>query len=225
MVILYEAVLVAAALLAWCGLYQSPPPEGATLGSVLVAAAVVYVVWTIHGRRVAAGDERQAAGQWWGPDAVIRHSATPIALGGSLALVIWAFARAETGAKLGGAGSLLVLLTVSAIGMKLVAETYLYSTIGADPSPRQTSAQMMIGELAGWSKLRYTLGVLGGIILPLGAQILAGGAKNIPAVVDAGPPAILATVALACLLPGELLERWLFKRAIGPAKPAIDHLT
>ncbi len=224
MIILYEAVLVAAALLAWCGLSQSTPPEGALIGSLLVAAAVVVVVLMIQGRRIAAGNQRLAAGLWWGTDAAVRHSATPIALGSCLALVVWAGARASAGAKLGGAGSLLVLLTVSCVGLKLVAETFLYSKIGAAPSPRQTSAQMMIGELSGWSKARYTLGVLGGIILPLGAQILAGGAKNIPAVVDAGPPAVLAGIALLLLIPGELIERWLFRRAVGPARPAVEHL-
>ncbi|MEO0529276.1 MAG: hypothetical protein AAF266_01735 [Planctomycetota bacterium] len=218
--LLIETITVAAVLLAWCGLAQVTPPEGATVGAIAVAALTVGTWQMMSRRRRADRQRRLAAGDWWGLDAAIRHLATPLALGGCLALVVLATLRADVGAKLGGAGSLLVLLVVIAIGAKFVAETYLFAQLGGDPKPRQASAQALNGPLSGPTKLRYALGSLGGIVLPLGAQLLAGGAKNIPPVSDAGPPALLAAVSLLLLVPGELLERRLFWRAVGPAEPA-----
>lgn len=210
-----EALTVAAVLLGWCGLFTATPPEGATIASLLLALVTVGAWRLMLAGLGLARAKRLERGDWWGLDATLRRITTSLALGGCLALVVWATMRASVGAKLGGGGALLVLLVVVSIGVKLVAETYLFAHLGDEPTPRRTSAEQLNGPLAGWSKLRYALGAFGGIILPLGAQILAGGAKNIPAVVDAGPPAVMAGLALACLLPGELLERWLFWRAVG----------
>ncbi|TWT95983.1 hypothetical protein Pla108_30610 [Botrimarina colliarenosi] len=210
-----ETIAVAALLLGWCGLSQVTPPEGSFVATVALGAVTLGAAMLMRQDRVVEANRRLHAGQWWGLDAALRRAATPFALGGGVALVIWSLARASVAAKLGGAGSLLVLLVVIAMAIKFVAETYLYAQIGGEASPRQTSAQQLVGPLAGWSKLRYVLGTFGGVILPLGAQLLAGGAKNIPAVVDAGPPAVLAVAALVCLVPGELLERWLFWRTGG----------
>lgn len=222
MPILLEVLTIAAVLLGWCGLFAATPPEGATVASLLLAVVTVGAWRLLRDGLIATRAARLNRADWWGLDAYLRRLATPLALGGCLALVVWAGMRASVGAKLGGGGSLLVLLVVVAIGAKFVAETYLFSQLGGEPSPRRTSAQMLIGRLTGWSKLRYALGAFGGIILPLGAQILAGGSKNIPAVVDAGPPAVLAGLALVCLLPSELTERWLFWRAVGPIDPPED---
>lgn len=219
--LLIEAITVAAVLLAWCGLIQVTPPEGATLGAIAVAALSVGSWQMMARRRRADRERRTAAGNWWGLDAAIRHAATPIGLGGCLALVVLATIRADVDARLGGAGSLLVLLVVVATAAKFVAETYLFAQLGGDPTPRQASAQMLNGPLSSWAKARYTLGAFGGIILPLGAQMLAGGAKNIPPVTDAGPPAAVAVAALVLLVPSELIERWLFWRAVDPT-PAAD---
>lgn len=219
---LLEVVTVAAVLLGWCGLFAAAPPEGVTVAALLLALVTVGA-WRMLGERTrSVRDWRLERGDWWGLDARIRRIATPLGLGGVLALVIWAAMRASVGAKLGGGGSLLVLLVVIATGAKFVAETYLFAHLGDEPSPRRTSAQLLNGPLSGWSKARYALGAIGGIILPLGAQILAGGAKNIPAVIDAGPPAVLAGLALACLLPADLIERWLFWNAVGPVDPPED---
>lgn len=220
--LLLEVVTVAAVLLGWCGLFAATPAEGTTVASLLLAAVTVGAWRLLREGLIAARAKRLERDDWWGRDAFLRRLATPLALGGCLALVVWAVMRASVGAKLGGGGSLLVLLVVVAIAAKFAAETYLFAHLGDEPSLRRTSAQLLNGPLAGWSKLRYTLGAFGGIILPLGAQLLAGGAKNIPAVVDAGPPAVLAGLALACLVPGELIERWLFWRAAGPIDPPED---
>ncbi|MEN0111534.1 MAG: hypothetical protein AAF805_12510, partial [Planctomycetota bacterium] len=204
-----EVVTLAALLLAWCGVANSDPVEGRVLGAIVVGVVAVGWAAMADGRRTADANRRLAAGRWWGLDAAVRHAGTSIALGASLALCLWAAGRAEVGAKLGGAGSLLVLLLVTAVGAKLVAETYLFAQIGGDESPRQHDAKRLTGVWSGWAKTRYLLAALGGVILPLGAQLLAGGSKNIPAVVDAGPPAALAMLSLALLLPGEAIERWL----------------
>lgn len=216
MSLLLEVVSVAAVLLGWCGLFAATPAEGTTIASLLLAAVTVGTWRLLHEGLSVARTKRLDRADWWGWDARLRRIATPLALGGCLALVVWAVMRASVGAKLGGGGSLLVLLVVGSIAAKFVAETYLFAHLGDEPSPRQQSARLLSGSLSGWSKLRYSLGAFGGIILPLGAQLLAGGAKNIPAVVDAGPPAALASLALACLIPGELIERWLFWRAVEP---------
>lgn len=207
-----ETAAVAANLIAWCWVATVAPPEWRVGGALLVAVSTVGVAWLLRLGLRTSKSGRSGADAWWGFDAAVRRVATPLSLGGSAALVVWACQRAAYGAKLGGYGSLLVLLVVVATGAKLVAETYLYAHLGGDESPRQASAERLNGTLSSWAKARYALGGLGGIVLPLGAQILAGGAKNIPAVADAGPPAVLAAAAFACLLPGELIERWLFRR-------------
>lgn len=212
MAILYEAALVAAWLLAVCGRGVVTPPEGGAVSALLLLGIGWWLWREVAARREADRGRRLSLGQWWGFDATVRHAATPLVIGGCLAVVVWASMRASVGVRLGGYGALLVLFTLTVMAAKLVAETYLFAQIGGDESPRQASAQTLTGRLSGWAKLRYVLGVFGGVILPLGAQMLAGGAKNIPAVTDASAPALVATIALVCLIPGELLERWLFWR-------------
>lgn len=210
---LSEVVTVAALLLGWCGVSAAAPPEGRAVAITLLGLLTLGAWRLLAEGRVAAANARLAEGRWWGADADVRHAMTRLTLGGCAALAVWAALRWSSGQKLGGAGSLLVLLVVVATAAKLVAETYLYAQLGAGESARQQSARRLVGPLAGWAKARYALGAFGGVILPLGAQLLAGGGKNIPAVIDAGPPAVLAVMALACLVPGEMLERRLFRRA------------
>lgn len=210
MSLLINTLTTAALLIAWCGLLTGSPIEGHFLPAIVLAVLSVVQVGELIGAAHSAANRRLADGRWWGLDAAVRHVGTPVVLGGGLALAIWALVRASAGAKLGGYGSLLVLLVFVAMIAKLAAETYLFAQLGGEPSPRQASARALIGPWSFWSKLRYFLGAMGGVILPLGAQLLAGGAKNIPAVVDAGPPAVMAAAALVCLVPGELIERWLF---------------
>lgn len=208
--LLGETAFVAAVLVGWTSFatgsgFGADAAAGPVMGVLTLAMAGMFATRVWYSRQ-----RRRLSGGWWGADAVVRQVATPLAIGGCVAFAIWAAYRASVGQKLGDAGSLLVLLTVAATGAKLAAETYLFAQLGGDPSPRQASARALIGPLAWLAKTRYALGILGGVILPLGAQILAGGSKNIPAVADAGPPAMLAVAALVCLVPGELLERRLF---------------
>ncbi|MEQ8848596.1 hypothetical protein [Botrimarina sp.] len=208
--LLIESALVAAVLTAWCRLAATPAGQTDPAAGPILVVASLAVAAMLGARLVYSWKRRTLSGGWWGLDAAVRQLATPVAIGAAGALAAWAVWRASEGEKLGGYGSLLVLLLVTASGAKLAAETYLFAQLGGDPSPRQESARALVGPKSLVAKTRYALGVMGGIVLPLGAQILAGGAKNIPAVADAAAPATLAVLSLVCLLPGELLERRLF---------------
>lgn len=214
--LLIDTTTVTALLLAWAGAAVRPPEEGTFVATLVLAALTIALGQMLAASVAAARARREERGEWWGPDATIRMVATPLALGGAVALAVLAGLRADVGVRLGGIGSLLVLLVVGSVCAKLVAETYLFAQLGGEPSLRQESAKLLNGRYSLIAKLRYLLGGLGGVVLPLGAQLLSGGAKNIPAVVDAGPPAVLAVCSLVCLLPAEMLERWLFWRAVAP---------
>lgn len=150
-----------------------------------------------------------------GLDLLVRRWATPVALTAVVCLAGLSVFRATQGQKPGDAGGLLVLTIVTAMGLKLVAETYLFAQIGGDPSPRQSAAKRLVGPLARWTTVRYLLGGFGGVIFPLASQLLAAGAKNIPPAVDPAPAAVAACLAAACLIPGELLERRLCRLTLG----------
>lgn len=211
---LSEVITIAAVFLARIGLQQSGVGVAEKwLAELLLFGCVMYVFGSNVFRGIRLEREALARGGWWGGDGWLLHILTMMSLGGALALAGWAWLCADAGQKLGSHGAVLVLDVVVLMAIKLVTETTLYARLGGDPSPRQESAKRLIGPLAGWAKLRYTLGALGGIVFPLAAQLLAGGGKNIPPTVAAGPSAVLAALALACLVPGELLERWLFWRA------------
>jgi hypothetical protein len=211
---LSEVITIAAVLLARIGIQTSGASAPASpLVELLLLGCLGFAVYSLATRISRLRAETLARGGWWGFDAYMLALLTPLALAFGLALAVWAINRAEVGAKLGGHGAILVLVLVTLVGVKLVIETTLYAKIGGEPSPRQDYAKRLVGPLSRLTKLRYTLGIFGGIILPLAAQLLAGGAKNIPPTVAAGPSAVMAVAALLCLVPGELLERRLFWRA------------
>ena len=211
---LSEVITIAAVILARIGIQTSSASEPPSpLVEMLLLGCLGFAVYSLATRIGKRRAETLARGGWWGLDAYLLELLTPLALAFGLALAVWTINRAEVGAKLGGHGAVLVLLLITTVGAKLVIETMLYAKLGGEASPRQDYAKRLVGPLARSAKLRYTLGVFGGIILPLAAQLLAGGAKNIPPTVAAGPSAVMAVAALLCLVPGELLERRLFWRA------------
>ena len=148
---------------------------------------------------------------WSGMDATLRRWMTSVALVAAVLLALVAIGGALQGEKLSGFGSLLILVLVAAMAIKFAAEAYQWSYLGAEESPREQSARKMIGPLARLTTLRYTLGALGGVVLPLGVQILTAGSKNIRPVADPMIPAVLACVALLLLIPAEITERRLFR--------------
>ena len=153
---------------------------------------------------------------WDGLDASLRRWLTPVAIVSVLALALTAVWRAASGEKLGAVGGLLVLVVVVSTTAKFAAEAYLFSYLGGEESPRERSAQRMIGPLSRLTTWRYTLGALGGIVLPLGVQLLSVGARDIRPVTEATLPAVLACMAAFLLVPGELIERRLFALSQDP---------
>lgn len=148
-----------------------------------------------------------------GWDTTLRLRLRPVAIIAGVALAAYTLWRASAGEKAGDIGSLLVLLLVAVMGVKLAAETMIFSYLGGDPTPRQEVARAMAGPLSRLATLRYLLGCFGGVIFPLGAQILSAGAKHIPPVLSPTPSAVLVVLTLACLIPGELIERRLWRLA------------
>ena len=147
-----------------------------------------------------------------GLDAKIRRFATPVAIGSVAAYAAWSVFWATQGEKPGACGSLLVLVILISMGLKLAAETYLFSFLGGDPSPSQALAQRLVGPLARRTTARFLLGAFGGVIFPLAAQLLAVGAKHIPPVENPMPTAIASCLAALCLVPGEMIARRLYRR-------------
>ncbi len=185
----------------------------------VVASALVYLICLLAIGRIGKSRVGALLGtrSWFDRTVLIQFIATPIALGAAKMLAIWNLCRAWQGEMPGDVGSLLVLTLTIAMAAKLAAETYLFSWLGTssdDPSGEAhiRSAQLLSGDYAKLTMARFTLGILGGIIMPLGSQILASGAKNIPATVMSTPSVILAVGSLVCLVPGEILSRWLYYR-------------
>lgn len=160
---------------------------------------------------------RKQEGGWTGFDMLVRRITTPAVISASVLLAVGAMMQAMKGERMGDSGGYMVLIVFVAMALKLVAESYLFSYLGSDPSPKQRAAQLMTTRYARLTGLRYLLGALGGIVLPLGAQILAVGSKNIPEAATQWPSAIAACLAVACLLTGEAVQRRLFyKTAVAP---------
>ncbi|MGL4514246.1 MAG: hypothetical protein ACRCT8_14245 [Lacipirellulaceae bacterium] len=203
--------MFAALLVPLAALSFAPSALPAAVMTLLRVAAIVAGAAAVRG----AINAHAAAARplWRGVAATLRQGLTPVLLGGTIALVIWAVTRCETGEKLGEFGGLVVLFVASAGAGKLAAEASVFSSLGGDVTPLERSARLMIGPLVTATATRFALGALGGVILPLGAQILAAGAKNIPPTETATPSVVAACLALACLLPAEVLERRLFYRA------------
>ena len=200
--------------------FASFPPKAASwyAGGILASAIVYFLCLLTCGR---IGKSRIAAllggRAWCDRTVLIQFIVTPIATGAAMMLAIWTLCRALQGQMPGDVGSVLVLVLAGSMAAKLAAETYLFSWIGTSPSDASSeahlkSAQLLVGKYARLTTIRFTLGILGGIIMPLGAQILASGAKNIPASALTAPSVILSLAALICLVPGEMLGRWLFYR-------------
>jgi hypothetical protein len=193
---------------------------GALSFATALPTSVVTALWVaalVAGGEAVRGaiEAHASAGRplWRGVAATLRQGLTPVVLGGTVALAIWGVTRSDSGQKLGDFGGLLVLFIASAGAAKLAAEASVFSSLGGEPTPLERSARLLIGPLVTATATRFALGALGGVILPLGAQILSAGAKNIPPAADPFPSVVAACLALACLLPAEIMERRLFYRA------------
>ncbi len=100
------------------------------------------------------------------------------------------------------------LATVAATAVKLRFESRLIAPLD-DPAPSiaQRSARLLKGPLIGAWRLRRSLGIVGGILLPI-----AWAATGPPMVAGAGR--VVAVLALVVAIAGELAERRLFFAAV-----------
>jgi formate dehydrogenase iron-sulfur subunit len=89
--------------------------------------------------------------------------------------------------------------TVGAVELVLVASCAKL-LLDAMDLRRGRTALLLLGDLAAWTRWRFVLGVLGGVVLPVVA--LSTGMT------------LLVAASLACVVAGELVERSLFFRAV-----------
>ncbi len=186
----------------------------AVIANFVISAITVFPSRHSGCSRIAALKGKRA---WFDRTILIRFVTTPIALGSSVVLAIWSFCNAKQEQMPGDIGTVLVLVLVTTMGIKLAAEMYLLSWTGVihenqSGEAHERSAKLLIGRYSRWTTCYYVLASLGGIIMPLGTQILASGAKNIPSAANPGPSLVLALAAVACLVPAEIIARWLYYR-------------
>lgn len=189
------------------------------LASAVVVNFLIYAICLYPSRHFGCCRRSALRGEraWTDRSVLIRYITAPISLGACVVLAIWTYVNAKQGLMPGDVGTVLVLILVTAMAIKLATEMYLLSWMGGEHTDdsglaHERSAKLLIGRYSRWTTLRYVLGSLGGIILPLGTQILASGAKNIPSAAIPGPSLTLACAAVLCLVPGEIIARWLFYR-------------
>jgi formate dehydrogenase iron-sulfur subunit len=147
----------------------------------------------------------------WRPPAVAAKFALTAAVCG-IAVVLWASMvsaasglGAGDGLAPGRVDALLVALVVLSI-VKLLGEAAVFgafgSPSGAGHADRERRARLLAGALRPAAVQRFTLGAVGGVVLPVIVVTMprTGGWVS----------AVLMTVALATLVVGELVERTLF---------------
>jgi hypothetical protein len=103
------------------------------------------------------------------------------------------------------AGALFPAL-IGTAALKLLFEASLFGHLRSKQhTPLKRSAQLMTGDLSRAVKWRFSLGIIGGVLLP-GMWLWLGGG---PVSTGIALPAVVAGQFFA-LLAGELLERYLF---------------
>lgn len=148
---------------------------------------------------------------WTGPRTAIRFAATTAAGGvGAFAvaalLIAVSLGDGVTGETMRGAGRSLGLMLAAIVALKLAAEAWDFSHLRSSTlTDLKRSALLLRGELRSTARLRYALGLAGGIVAPLVVVGLGSGpAPSAVAGLAVGVPALVALVA------GELTERRIF---------------
>jgi DMSO reductase anchor subunit len=152
---------------------------------------------------------------WNGAATTTRFLLTTIVLGLSTALnttaVGAAFSSVAGAAKVAsGFAEIVFPGLIVAVACKLVFEASLFVHLrGKQQTPMKRSALLMTGDLATAAKWRFALGLVGGILMPafwIWQVRQTASASIVLHVLIAGQ--------FACLLAGELLERYLFFTAV-----------
>jgi formate dehydrogenase iron-sulfur subunit len=109
-------------------------------------------------------------------------------------------------------GSVLIQTTALATGIKLFTEVLIFSHLTSSKLTfLKKTALLMTGKLKKFTVRRFMCGVAGGLVIPF---LLAVSYKDMPDWMI-----IMALLSMtAALLAGELLERYLFFRAVVPLR-------
>ncbi|MES2789538.1 MAG: DmsC/YnfH family molybdoenzyme membrane anchor subunit [Planctomycetota bacterium] len=156
---------------------------------------------------------------WIGPRTFLRFFGSTLWLGLSTTLLVAAIVAGvrpdlSIGAVLHDLGAILCPALMLVAGLKLAYEACdLLQLLDRQHTPLKRSASLLVGELASFTATRYTLGILGGLVLP--AVLWHESSSSHPA-------EWISTVAAMWLfsVAGETLERALFfMAAAAPRMP------
>jgi formate dehydrogenase iron-sulfur subunit len=177
-------------------------PLTAVVGLVGVATSVL--VYAVTGRR------------WWSPSRVAARFALTTALTGAttaaaVATVTAAAAGTDPGAVLVRAATLTSVLVVAAVTSELLL---LRHRSGPDDHELARTARLLHRRLRGLVQLRLLLLVVGGVLAPWFAVLVAQDAAR-PSPTAAAAVSVVAAVLVTT---AELLERWRFFTAVAPVR-------
>jgi formate dehydrogenase iron-sulfur subunit len=177
------------------------PPAVAVAGIAgVLCSAMIYAV---TGRR------------WWRLRTLAVRFGLTTVVGGLVVLLAVATATGwRTGADVTASVRLLALALVAGTACKLVTEVAVLRHLrGPADDELARTARLLVGPLATASRWRVALGGAGGILLPLGALLLAGADEP-----HAAGMAAVALLATGLLVAGELIERWQMFTASSPRR-------
>ncbi len=218
----FAALAVAYALGAWAdivlgalGLPVIHPEWADRLRHVLGGAVAVTGLLGVGCSAMLYAVTRRA---WWRLSySLPRFLASTVLLGLSLTLLVFAVAS-FAGEHVPGqlvAGLYAALLAVAVF--KLLWEASIFSQLRlSQVSDLKRTALLMVGELAKLTQLRFVLGAVGGIGLPLLLSSFVHPAS--PSLELGGPALVIALASTLCLVAGELCERSLFFMAAASPK-------
>jgi formate dehydrogenase iron-sulfur subunit len=143
---------------------------------------------------------------WKASQTAIKFGLSTVVLGLAGFLIFMTANASFTGAALKGTRPLCVALAAVAV-FKMIYEAQIFRHLKkfAPLHPLKKSALLMARDLVLATNMRFTLGVIGGFVLPL---MLLG------PIVNSGVALFFASAIGATLLVSELLERYLFFRAV-----------
>ncbi len=156
---------------------------------------------------------------WSGSQTFVKFSLTTVWLGLSAVLTVSLMAAGLSDSLslrelMADYGRWLCHAIVYVAAAKLLYEVSFFRHLASKQvTPLNRSARLMVGELAVWSRCRFAVGAIGGLLLPL---VMLNQSATVPGPTIAGIG--LASFALSLL--GETLERTLFfTAAVAPRMP------
>jgi formate dehydrogenase iron-sulfur subunit len=200
---LYAASLWQARIAAVVGLRPLSLSSAATLEHTLGGAVALVGAGVV----VCSAMVYRATGRtyWRGPSTTTRFFLSAAVQGLATTLLISIAADGSGGISTGAISTLVAAALAIATTLKLAQEasifTHLRDRLHVD---LRRTARLLISELGQWTSIRFGVGVMGGILLPLAvrAEALAGH--------SGGASVVFALLSFLLVLMGELTERALF---------------